>query len=803
MAGPWEQYQQPAEGPWAQYANAPAPSTTTLKSELMRSIPVQAAMGAVRGAGSIGATIMRALPNMLGGDTALENDQRRKSMDSALQSFGADPESWSYGGCKLLTEIAGTAGAGGLLARGASSIPLLAQAAPSLINSIRTAGMTAGNQGAIANAFTRAAGGATVGGASAAMVNPDDAAMGAAVGGALPGAMQLAGKAGSAAGSAAFKMLTPQQQAQAVSLAKATGSSIDDVISALRQQGPSLIPGSQKTVPEILQNPEVSQVARTLKSSGQYALGQREAANNAARVAALERVAPTAGTINDARANAGNAIENAMRPAELAARKSVSAKFDSIDPFGETAIEIPIDAMKAAQAKFLGLGTFGTGSKASDAIRTAERIGTETLPAIKAAPIEKQQSLYDAVVGYGGINKISRSSQSLAGEIRDLQQGAQRAAVKANNGHSVEKVSEAMFERGYLPDGDPATLVAYLKDAGRDTFAQNADMAGLYARRAESSMGDLPGAESIAKAVPFQQVQNLRSSLNEAWNQASLKGADKEGAALRGMIDAIDTKVNAVAAGKGGVNESFPSDIVATWRDALKSHGDKKLQFNTGPQAGMFRMGSDGLPAKQGAEVAPLFWNSGNAQIENVQAFKRLTKNDQGLLNLMKSNATTEALEQSARGPAGEITFDKINKWMQSHQGAAKELFNPQEFATLRAIHGETKNAAASEGLGAAKRSPTFQNFFSNGMLDNAGLGFVANKLPGGNAILGALKSAGEKSRNESLSELLSNPETMAKALEAYGLRATPKDKSKLLQILQSEQAKQLGYRAAPLAIAE
>ena len=42
--------------------------------------------GAIRGAGSIGATIMRPF------ETGAENDQRRQSMDDALQMLGAEPE---------------------------------------------------------------------------------------------------------------------------------------------------------------------------------------------------------------------------------------------------------------------------------------------------------------------------------------------------------------------------------------------------------------------------------------------------------------------------------------------------------------------------------------------------------------------------------------------------------------------------------------------------------------------------------------------------------------------------------------
>lgn len=797
MAGPWEKYQSAEpSGPWAKYASQDAPEAPAEKSqgERIGQQVLNAGAGALRGAGSIGASIMRILPNALGGDTAEENAQRRTSMDQALGSLGADTDSLAYGGGKLATEIAGTAGAGGLLARGISAIPGAAAAAPNLINAIRTAGMTAGNGGAVANALTRAAGGAVTGGVSAGMVNPEDAKTGAVVGGLAPGVIQGVGAAGKYAGSKLFDMLTPQMQAQALAIAKTTGQSIDDIISALRTQGPTMIPGSQRTVPEILQNPDVSQVARTLKSSGQYQLGAREAENNAARIAALERVAPTAGTINEARANAGNAITSYAQKQRAAAGKNVNQLFESVDPFNDTAINLPIDAMKAQQAKYAGRGSFGGGNAASQAIQTAEDIGTEILPAIK--PISqasaKTQSLEQAVRAAGGI-------RGTGGELRDMgiKQSGTTGLINNKSGRPVDLLAEEMHARGFIPDNDPATLFDYLRNGnGRKVFASDVNENAMQ-RAMDRAAGDLPGAERIAKAVPFEQVQNLRSSLNEEWNKARLAGNAKDAATLKGMISEIDNKVSDVAAGSGVAGEAFPADIVANWKEALKAHADKKLRFDTGPQAAIFRTGADGLPAKEGAEVAPLFWNGGNAQVENMQAFKRLTKEDQNLVQLMKSNATTEALQESARGPAGMITYDKFNKWLKNHSGAAKELFTEQELATLKAIQSETKNAAVSDGLGAARGSPTFQNFFSNGALDNRGLGLAANKIPGGQMVLGALKNANEKSRNNALSELLANPESMAKALEDYGVRAS-KGKNKLVELLQSPEGQQLMYRLAP-----
>ena len=78
--------------------------------------------GLVRGAGSIGATLLApidiAKDAISGKGLSLEsNRQRRSDMDSALASMGAETDSFGYGAGKLTGEVLGTAGAGGSLFR--------------------------------------------------------------------------------------------------------------------------------------------------------------------------------------------------------------------------------------------------------------------------------------------------------------------------------------------------------------------------------------------------------------------------------------------------------------------------------------------------------------------------------------------------------------------------------------------------------------------------------------------------------------------------------------------------------------
>lgn len=200
---PWEKYAK-GDGPRSGYA-AQAPKERGI-AEQARDL----AAGAVRGAGSIGATVLwpvdKAADLILGQDGPVSrNEQRRADMTEALGpvGLGADTESTSFAVGKLAAEIAGTAGAGGAVASAATrAAPALAARAAPLVEAVRTGGMSAGGMSGTAGLGVRAAGGAVTGATSAAMVNPEDAAQGGVIGAALPGAAKVAGTIGGAAGRA-------------------------------------------------------------------------------------------------------------------------------------------------------------------------------------------------------------------------------------------------------------------------------------------------------------------------------------------------------------------------------------------------------------------------------------------------------------------------------------------------------------------------------------------------------------------------------------------------------------------------
>ena len=165
--------------------------------------------GAVRGAGSIGATLMApfdVIAQARGKESTFipgRLDDRRQQMTQGLATMGADPESTAFALGKVGTEIAGTLPIAGILGKGVAAIaPRLAP----LATSITTGGFRTGLPQAttalqrVGNVALRAGGGAIAGGAGAGAVNPEDVGIGAAVGAALPtvgaGVVKMLGQGG-------------------------------------------------------------------------------------------------------------------------------------------------------------------------------------------------------------------------------------------------------------------------------------------------------------------------------------------------------------------------------------------------------------------------------------------------------------------------------------------------------------------------------------------------------------------------------------------------------------------------------
>lgn len=260
------------------------------------------AAGLVRGAGSIGSTLMRPF------ESGEENAQRRASIDSAMTDAGADTDSFAYGGGKLASEIAGTGGVGGVLAAPLrAAAPLVARTAPIASNALArlstttaSAGMNVGQGGNFAtNALARMAGGGLSGGATAGLVNPGDVGLGAGVGAILPPGLNIAARLGGGVTGAARgirDMATGAGQNRiAAQIMRSSATDPEAAAAALASARP-VLPGSMPTVGQAASDPGLAQLERSLINSPDSARGlqARYAAQRAARAGAIDEVAATA-----------------------------------------------------------------------------------------------------------------------------------------------------------------------------------------------------------------------------------------------------------------------------------------------------------------------------------------------------------------------------------------------------------------------------------------------------------------------------------------------------------------------------
>jgi len=641
------------------------------------------AMGGIAsGFADVGDTLLNAglyLPGKVLPGVKQWNDER----SATLKSFNDErKDSTLFNLSRIGGNIAATWPVGGVLGAGVKSISA-APIAQSLGNSIASGGFRTGMQLAtdapiaakLSELGLRAAGGAINGGTTAALINPSDAGTGAFVGAALPSSIKGIGMAGGAAIRGVRSAFAPQDVQAAKTILNAAEANTPEAISAVRaalsQEGPSLLsPDAALTVPQIIQKPGVSQLQRTVKSAGDTSLLEREAAQNAARKAALNGISPVSGTIQQAAQDFGNQLEKTIRPAEEATRKNITGMYEAVDPFDEARFVLPINQMEQAKNKFLGRGTFGSGRAADDAIQTAKSISN-------------------------------------------------------------------YLDTGTLPPGTVNT------------------------------------SGTFANPVTFNELQNLRSSIGEAANEAQAKGRNKEFGALSKMIADIDAGVNAVAEGKGSIQESFPPDIVKAWRDANAAHEAAQLRFRTGPQASMFRMGGDNLPAAQGAELAPKFFNAAKSQADDVQSFRRLVQDDPSLVAGLKNYAITDLANQADR--FGNLSNSQFNGWLNGRSGAVNGLFGDQERAILKKIGSDVEASDLAENLGAATKSNTVQNAQNAlrvGLLDNPLVTFLAHKTPFVSSLTGpaltALRETARKSKAQALGGLLSDPAALDAAIGRY-----------------------------------
>jgi hypothetical protein len=224
----------PRAGPSAYGA---APSNPILKSLYAP------AVGFYRGLQDITDTAAIAATEALGIKGARETAAQQKQQYE--QNYG-DLMGGEVG--RIGGQIVGTLPVGGAIAapikKAAQMAPSLAKFLTPLATSIESAGFQTGLKPGVVNVATKGVGGAVVGGASAAAVNPEDAEMGAAIGAAVPTVIApLVGKVVNYG-----RKIADLKSATYLDAVEGKGR---DIINALRSKGAVIVPGSAPTAGQV------------------------------------------------------------------------------------------------------------------------------------------------------------------------------------------------------------------------------------------------------------------------------------------------------------------------------------------------------------------------------------------------------------------------------------------------------------------------------------------------------------------------------------------------------------------------
>lgn len=438
-----------AENPFDRFdENSKKKKTETSTMQSIMQDAGNAVSGLVRGAGSLGSTIL--LPadminqKLRGEDfwSMKDNVQRRKDIDSALQGMGADPNSTLYKTGKLGAEIAGTAGAGGAIAN------VLGKAAPVLANSpilqsIATSGMSSGKLGGAAGMASKVLGGATSGGVSSAMIDPETAGAGAVLGGLLPPTIKVLGKAGNLA-----RQATSGAAKHTLGLMTGAGSeTFGTAYKAGKEGGTSFLENMRGKVDpsEVIESAKDALSQMRIDRGNQYRSGMIDIANDKAIIdfTPIDKVAESLKKMGTFKGQVIN--KNAAGTVDEIS--DVVNQWKSLDP-AEYHTPEGLDALKKSIGDIRDATQFGTASrKAADTAYNAVK-----------TQIESQAPTYAKVM-----KDYSQASKALSEIENSLSIGN-----KASTDTALRKFQSLMRNNVNTNYGNRLSLAKALEDQGAD-----------------------------------------------------------------------------------------------------------------------------------------------------------------------------------------------------------------------------------------------------------------------------------------------------------------------------------------------
>lgn len=778
-------------------------------------------------------------------------NRARKDFDAEQE---AGPDGTAYKVLKEGNKIAATWPVGGLAGKGIQSVAelnalkTLAPSAATWLGRLGAATETGGaSLGAnmpakavgvlprtaqiAANLGTRSAGGAANAVAQSAAMGDDNLGFSAGVGAALPPALKVGEKLLGAGVGAVRRYRAPQASKDAKQVLDIAGfktpaqiAEAENILRTMEQPG-AMGPtrdtimrgayGVNPTVPELFRdNAGISQLGRSLQNAGDDSLLRAGQAQNEARKAIIEGVAPTADNVADAAADFGRVFDADVLPAEVATGKKADKLYSALDRAAEeqgAAMTLPFDALNNTAKRMVGRGVVDKGQVPS-ILAEAEAIGKEVIPGVKAttdAAKDTGETLAQALRKNGGIRNVNRdgTKHQLAGEIDHV--GSFTKQIVRNNFKSaktIDDMADLMHQQGWLPDNDPNTLLNHLRDPdlanATKTGIEDPD-AAYRAMFERGTMGDAAehGATAdqiIDKAVPLKEIRDLRSSMMEAAREAEKFGKPRQAAALKAMANDLERQIEAVAdMATVHPDDYLPRELYDKYRKAQDFYADYQKRFHEGAVASAFKQGGDARPMREGAELAPHFFSPRGSAAQDIASLQGVAK--PGTMESLKSYATTGLMSKQDAG--GMLRPEEMKKYLARHSQALDALMTPSERWALEATRQSATTSNRALTFNKAIGSNTQQNKLASeaagltgGWTDSHLAKWAANHLPGGEFLRKHLASTITADKAERIGGLLADPGKLAEAVAAY---RTVAGRAPFGSSVRAQAANPYGYRVS------
>lgn len=280
--------------------------------------------------------------------------------------------------------------------------------------------------------------------------------------------------------------------------------------------------------------------------------------------------------------------------------------------------------------------------------------------------------------------------------------------------------------------------------------------------------------------IPLETGQSVRASGSTPATQASQGTSNSSIDDMLGQMLAESASQRAPAAQPPRDPRQYVGGLLAPDQAEMLDQGrflHRTLmdRYETGPAKGIWRTGSDGMPVRNGAEIAKGFYNGNASQAADIDQFWKMLPGNEEATGALRNYAMADLLEKSVNKNSGLLSNDKLTGYTNTRSGALKGLLSADDMDALEAVQADLRRSTEAENLNRVKGSDTAQKLLGAGLLESPLLSKGAALVPKiGPAAVDWLKNVIRQQQAKHVGASLLDPATAERALGAYQSLLSP-----------------------------